>query len=196
MVRGVADAWALEPIGSLRLGERDYAIPPLTFARFQRLLGLDAPGLVQGMAGGDIAAAWPWAEVCMPGITRAEWEEHATKATVALAVLAFAKAHDWEFIGEAIRFGEPQEPGEKLPTQIDVTSGLLAVAKQSGHRIEDLLAMRPEGFYLIVESIRQQTEDARPRETNATMPPGIGVETDPEAVAKMNALLEGATDGD
>ncbi|MBK9968675.1 MAG: hypothetical protein IPP07_28955, partial [Holophagales bacterium] len=49
MVRGLIDAWSLEPLGVLRLGDREFPVPPLTLGRFQRLLGLDTEALTKGL---------------------------------------------------------------------------------------------------------------------------------------------------
>lgn len=195
MVRSVAESWSLEPIGSLRLGTVDYPIPPLTFARFQRLLGLDAAVFAQAMTAGDVAAAWPWVDVCLPGVTRVEWEEHGTREQIARVFLMFVNGHDWEFIGESIRFGEPPAPGEAMPSQVDVASGLLAVARHSAHRIEDLLAMRVEGFYLLVEAIRQENDrQAEPEMVGP--PPGIEMSsTIPGSLLDLMAQAEGANGG-
>lgn len=201
MVRGVVDAWSLDPIGSLKLGQGEHPVPPLTFARFQRLLALDAPAFARAIAGGDVRAAWPCAQVCVPAITRQEWDDYATQKTVADLFLLFVRAHDWEFIGEAIRFGQPQGPGETMPSQNDVAAGLLAVAKQSAHRIEDLLTMRVEGFYYVVEAIREEADRkvTAVREALGEVggaPPGMAYETKvPSSLLDLMSRAEGVSDG-
>ncbi len=201
MVRGVVDAWSLEPIGSLKLGQGEYPVPPLTFARFQRLLGLDAPAFARAIAGGDIRAAWPCVQVCVPSVPRQEWDDYATQKTVADLFLLFVRGHDWVFIGEAIRFGQPQAPGETMPSQNDVASGLLAVAKQSAHRIEDLLAMRVEGFYYVVEAIREEADRkaAAVREALGEVEgplPGMAYEAAvPSSLLDLMSRAEGVSDG-
>jgi hypothetical protein len=192
VVRSVSEAWSLDPIGSLRLGQVDHPVPPLTFARFQRLLGLDHAAFTTALAGGDTAAAWSFVTVCCPGVTRGEWEEWGGQREVARLFLLFVEAHGWSAIGEAIRFGETMEDGETLPTRTEITAGLLSIAKATGYTIEALYAMRVDGFYLLVETLR---EGRPPVEEPGTMPAGIGVETDPEALARVSAILEGATRG-
>lgn len=152
----VADAWSLAPIGNIRLGTRDVPIPPLTFSRFQRLLSLPTAELVRAMTTGDVAAAAPWAEVVLPGLSRAEWNDFATPATIGKLFLAFAKGHDWSYIGEAIRFGEPPDEGEEPPTPVMLAAGLLGMARASGYTITELTDMRLEGFHLLVEVLRGQ----------------------------------------
>ncbi len=176
----------------MTLGGRDHPVPPLSLGRFQRLLGLDHSAFTTALAGGDTAAAWPFVAVCCPGVTRGEWEEWGGQREVAQLFLLFVEAHDWTAIGEAIRFGEPMEDGETLPTRTEITAGLLSIAKATGYTIEALHSMRVDGFYLLVETLR---EGRPPVEENGTMPAGIGVESDPEALARVNAILEGATRG-
>jgi len=152
----VADAWSLAPIGELRLGERVVPVPPLTFGRFQRLLAVDHGDVAAKLVSRDAAALAPLAAIVVPGITEAEWRENASTVTVAHLFALFATGHDWPMIGEAIRFGEAQEPGEEPPTMTQVVAGLLAVAKGSGETVERLTEMRVEGFYLIVDALRGQ----------------------------------------
>jgi hypothetical protein len=237
VVRSVADAWSLEPIGTIKLGGREHLVPPLTFGRFQRLIASDMAGITAALTAvvkvrpptliergmtrllrwsvlrrpAVTAYLWrvverfglgkrmrpipgiaPWVRLCVPTVTEAEWREHGDQRLFSQLFLMFVKAHDWSFIGDALRFGEPVEGGEVLPSKTQVTAGLLAIAKRAGYTIEALHAMHVDGFYLLVETMR---EEAAPREESTTMPPGIGVESDPEAIARMNALLDGATDG-
>lgn len=194
MARGVVESWSLEPIGRVQIGPDEYPVPPLTFGRFQRLLSLDAAGLMRGMAGGDAVAAWPWIEVCLPGVTRNRWEAFCTEKLVADLFVMFGKAHDWAFVSDAIRFGEPVAADEPQVGLVEITAAMLAMAQKSGHKVQDLFELRLEAFYLIVESLRQGAAQA---EEPATLPPGIAVE-DGDATGLLEKLraAEGATDGD
>ena len=192
----VADAWSLEPIGELRLGERVFPVPPLTFARFQRLLGIDHAAIVAAMTGGGLAGAWPAVEACVPGVPRDLWEEEAMPPDVASLFLVFVKGHDWAFISDAIRFGEPPEPGEKPSTRAEVVGGLIAIARATGYTIEALNAMRVEGFYMLVEALRAEKErNANPE--GEGMPGGIEV-ADGDATGLLARLNEavGASRGE
>lgn len=231
------DAWGLDPIGTLKLGDREHPVPPLTLGRFQRLLQSEPQKLAAALIDGAkpkpptlaergmarllrwsvlrrpwltrwlwkvveafglgrrtwaVPAAAPWVRLCVPSVSVEEWAAHGDQRKLAALFVMFAKAHDWELVGEALRFGEPLDPGEVLPTKTEIAAGLLAVAKATNYTIEDLSAMRVDGFYLLVETLRSQRP---PVEENGTMPSGIGVETDPEALARVNAILEGATRG-
>lgn len=204
MVRGVSEAWSLEPIGKVKLGPREHPVPPLTFGRFQRLLASEPQKILAALVetahvkGQTVterlmerALRWailrhprvtprlwqlvelfglgkrhrpmpgvePWVRICVPTVEPGEWEKHGGAQAFCALFLMFARAHDWEFISEAIRFGEPAAPGEIIPTRTQVTAGLMAVAKEAGYTIEELHAMRLDGFYTLVEAIREQHED-------------------------------------
>lgn len=152
----VADAWSLVPIGELRLGERVFPVPPLTFARFQRLLTVDHAAATAQLAAHDAAAFAEIAAIVVPGITEADWRECASTLTALHLFALFVGAHDWTLIAEAIRLGEPVEPGESIPTLQQITAGLIAVGKATGYTIEALTAMRVDGFYLLVDAIREE----------------------------------------
>ncbi len=237
MTQGVVDAWSLDPIGTVTLGDREHPVPPLSLGRFQRLLQSEPQKLAAALLDGAkpkpptlaergmarllrwsvlrrpwltrwlwgvveacglgkrtwaVPAAAPWVRLCVPSVSDEEWAEHGDQRKLAALFVMFAKAHDWELVGDALRFGEPLDQGEVLPTKTEIAAGLLAVAKATNYTIESLSSMRVDGFYLLVETLRSQ----RPAvEENGTMPDGIGVESDPEALARVNAILEGATRG-
>ncbi len=80
----VADAWSLAPIGELRLGERVVPVPPLTFGRFQRLLGAEPEKITAALAGDGAViprtraertmdAALRWTILRAPRLTRYLW---------------------------------------------------------------------------------------------------------------------------
>jgi hypothetical protein len=117
---------------------------------------VDVTGL--GVRRGGVEAAGPLVRLLVPTVGAGEWEAHAGPRQVAALFLAFAKSHDWPFIAEAIRFGEPREGGETLPSRTEVTAGLLSVAKQTGYRLEELLGTRVEGFYSMVDALREENE--------------------------------------
>lgn len=193
MARGVVESWSLEPIGHVQIGPGEFPVPPLTFGRFQRLLALDAAALMRGLVDGDAEAAWPWVEVVLPGLPRDRWVAFCTPKLVADLFLMFGKSHDWAFVGDAIRFGEPMEPGEQAPGMVEITAAMLAMAQKSGYKVQDLFDLRLEAFYLIVESLRPKDV---PTETPATLPAGIGVEDgDPTGLLAKLRAAEEATDG-
>lgn len=165
----VADAWSLAPIGELRLGERVFPVPPLTFGRFQRLIGADHSGATARLMEHDAAGFAEVAAIVVPGITEADWREHASTMTALHLFALFAEAHDWKFIADAIRLGEPLEEGEEIPSLTQVTAGLVAVGKATGYTIEGLTGMRVDGFYLLVDALREQ----RAPEPGGELPMGI-----------------------
>ena len=201
----VADAWSLAPIGEVRLGARVVPVPPLTFGRFQRLLGSEPEKIAAALAGDgaalartraeramDAALRWSiiraprltkylwrivdqfglglrhvrvpdaarWVAICVPGVTENEWRARGTQRLVAHLFLMFCRAHEWAMIADAIRFGEPQEEGEVLPSRTHIVSGLLAMAKATGYTVEALNEMRVDGFYLLTETLRSQQPES------------------------------------
>jgi hypothetical protein len=178
----VADAWSLDPIGELRLGDRLVPVPPLTFGRFQRLLALPSSEFIRAMATGDVAAAFPWAEVVIPGLSRTEWEGGATAATIGKLFMLFTRGHDWAFIGDAIRF-------------VTRAAGLLAIARASGHRIGDLVEMRLEGFHLLVETLRRERESGEEQVPQGGIPEGFGYAPDASGLLEKLKAAEEAASG-
>ena len=152
----VADAWSLAPVGELRLGDRLVPVPPLSFGRFQRLIAVGHTQAAAKLAEHDAAAFDEIAAIVVPGITAAEWREHASTKTALYLFAAFVEAHDWPLIAEAIRLGEPADPGEGVPTLKQVTAGLVAIGKATGYTIEALTEMRVDGFYLLIDALREQ----------------------------------------
>jgi len=183
----VADAWSLAPIGELRLGDRLVPVPPLTFGRFQRLIGSDHSEAVAKLAAHDAAAFADLACIVVPGITAAEWRENASTMTALHLFTLFVGAHDWPLIADAIRLGEPVEPGEEMPTLAQVTGGLVAVGKATGYTIEGLTEMRVDGFYLLVDALREQREP----QPGGDLPVGIDYE-DQTGGSKLLDLLKRA----
>lgn len=151
----VADAWSLAPIGELRLGEKVIPVPPLTFARFQRLIGADHTAATARLVEHDAAAFAEIAAIVVPGITEADWREFASTKTALYLFALFVDAHDWKLISDAIRLGEPAEPGEDIPTLQQITAGLVSIGKATSYTIEALTEMRVDGFYLLVDALRE-----------------------------------------
>jgi len=170
VVRSVTaiDAWALDPIGKVVLGGISYEVPPLTLAKFQRLLALDSAALMAGLANGNDNAILPFLAVACPHITEDVWRQDGSMPDVAELFMMFIQGHDWKLIGEAMNFGEALQPGEKIPTRVDVTKGLLAIARETGYKLEELLGMRVDGFYRFVEAIKSKhTEENASAEDDA-----------------------------
>lgn len=180
----VADAWSLAPIGELRLGERVFPVPPLTFARFQRLIGADHTAATARLVEHDAAAFAQIATIVVPGITEADWREFASTKTALYLFALFVEAHDWKLIADAIRLGEPEEPGEDIPTLKQITAGLVAIGKATSYTIEALTAMRVDGFYLLVDAIR----DAREAEPGGEIPMGVEYENQEGSSALLEML--------
>lgn len=223
MVRGLIDAWSLEPLGVLRLGEREFPVPPLTLGRFQRLLCLDTEALTKGLLAeykatpprsvrvmrallrlsilrGLPGRRFMWwivdrfhigrrlyraesaaaaVALVVPGVTPSVWKEHGSQVEFSRLFVLFADGHEWGYIADAIRFGEPVAEGEELPDPDDIAQGLIAVAKETGHTVEQLATMRLEGFYRLVAALRAKAEaedDARAQSMHPQGGPLPGVE--------------------
>lgn len=86
-----------------------------------------------------------------------------------------------------------------MPSQVAIASGLLAVARRSGYRIEDLLTMRVEGFYLLIETLRADAERTQ-AEANGEEPgvlPGVEYESKvPQSLVDLMERAEGVPNGD
>ena len=134
----------------------------------------------------------------IPSVTEEEWRKHGTQQEFGRLFLAFANAHDWGFIADAIRFGEPIEDGEILPSAAQVTQGLLAVAKETGYTMEGLTAMRLDGFYRLTEALREQADERR-ASAASERPPLAGIAFESEIPQKLVDLVRKAqeehTDG-
>lgn len=191
----LADAFDSRPLGTLTLGGREYAIPPLTFGRFQRLLGQDMARLVAEIPTFAAEALTGTVAIVAPEIDPDDWKAHATEQTVARLFLMFAKGHDWPLISDAIDFGKEPEAGKKPPSPTELTSALLAFCRANpAYSIEDLLGMRLEGFYLLVAAQREMNERAAAEAKGDTSAPEtIPVETaDPERAAHLRSMLDDA----
>lgn len=233
MVRGVTDAWSLEPIALVKLGAVVHPAPPLTLGRFQRLLDADRHEMIEGLLGEMKGAGGPslatrvlnralkftilrapwltsflWAIVdalkigrrripaasaaslvhtVIPSVTEEDWRKHGSQQEFGRLFLAYANAHDWGFISDAIRFGEPVDDGEVIPSASQVTQGLMAVAKETGYTMEGLAAMRLEGFYRLTEALREQSEERRAASPEGHQPlTGIAFESElPQNLADL-----------
>ena len=134
----------------------------------------------------------------IPSVTEEEWRKHGTQQEFGRLFLAFANAHDWGFIADAIRFGEPIEDGELIPSAAQVTQGLLAVAKETGYTMEGLTAMRVDGFYRLTEALREQADERR-ASAASERPPLAGIAFESEIPQKLVDLVRKAqeehTDG-
>jgi len=151
-------------------------------------------GIGRGMRRASGAA--PLVATVIPGITVATWREHGSLAELMRLFTLYVEAHDWTFISESIRFGEPLAPGEIIPTPTDVTAGLIAVSREAGYTIEGLTSMRVEGFYRLVDGLRSRV--AAPEPGNVTEPFGAsglpeGMVREHEVPAGLKDLLDRAT---
>ena len=131
----------------------------------------------------------------IPSVTEEEWRKHGSQQEFGRLFLAFVNAHDWAFVAEAIRFGEPVEDGEVIPTSAQVTQGLLAVAKETGYTMEGLAAMRMEGFYRLTEALREQADERR-ASVAADRPPLSGIAFESEIPQKLVDLVRNAARGE
>lgn len=229
----------MEPLGTLRLGEREFPVPPLTLGRFQRLLSAETQAVVKGLMAerqGPVplsvriarrilrsavlrrsrftpllwkivdrfhigrglyraTTATELACLLVPGLTPRFWKEHASQVHVLDMFLLFARGHEWGYISDAISFGEPLEEGEVLPSPDDITAGLLSVARETGHTIEQLSTMRVEGFYRLTAAIRAKAEAQERTQSEHATPGGPlpGIEYVSEVPASLADLLNRAT---
>ncbi len=127
----------------------------------------------------------------IPSVTEEDWRKHGSQQEFGRLFLAFVKAHDWEFIARAIRFGEPVDEGEVIPSASQVTQGLMAVAKETGYTMEGLGAMRLEGFYRLTEALHEQAEERRAANPEER-PPLVGIAFESEIPEPLMDLLRKA----
>lgn len=200
----LADAFDMRPLGEITLGGRSYPVPPLTFGRFQKLLSQDFSALLRALGGDpDDEVPTPFnpaplrdiATMLIPEIDPEVWEVCAKQEHAARVFLFFARGHDWSFLLDAIAFGQPLEPGEKMPTAGRMMAGLLALSQQSGIPVDELMDKRAEGVYHVGAGVKERNDMAAEAAGEAAgpasgpPPPGLGRR---EEVATILDLMEQA----
>jgi hypothetical protein len=216
----IREAFTLEPVLNVTIGGAAYAVPPLTFGRFDELLkaaravtpaALDLRGFLERVgdtpeAVGRALAYFPHeafadaAAAVVPGMTREKWAEVGTPYAVLELLQFFSKVHDWAFIGEAM-FG--RRPGESEASDLDMQTAVLLMSRELGNRIGETLELRVEGFFVSAAAIRSKfdaLEAAREkadREAEGWSPPQpaaevVGVVKDPVAAARLGSILDQA----
>lgn len=148
----------------------EFRVPPLSLGRFLDLMASDWMMLARRLLGsevtnpGDVSAAEILGRqlagidhgaftsaVCavVPGMTPETWETRGDVVSFFRLVDYFAKAHDWNLIGKAIGWGE-EKVDEATPTRASVTAALLSFCRAfPTQSVEELLAMRVEGFFYL-----------------------------------------------
>lgn len=223
MKLSLREAFALEPVLDVKVGERTYGVPPLTFGRLDELVKAQKDTDLAALKSEDFAsrikdgsaeaigralayfpteAFAPSAVAVIPGMTRDVWQKSGTPFIFLDLVRFFAATHDWGFISEMM-FGRAGEKTEA--SNIDLQTAILMIAKELGCRIDEPLGFRAEGFFMAVDAIKSRRiaqEDAQEKaEREAEGWDGyrpveqvIGVHKDPAAVAKLDKLAAEAVE--
>lgn len=218
MKLSIREAFALEPTVTVRVGGRDYAVPPLTFGRLDELVKAQRMTDLSAIASGDFlknmkgdspeavgrALAYfpteafaPSAAAVIPGMTAEEWERHGTPFIVFDLLKFFVKAHDWRYISESM-FAKTD--ATSAASDIDLQTVILLMARELGCRIDEPLGFRAEGFFLAVEAIRgkriaqEASREAAERQAEGWDGPRpadavVPVQKNPEAAANMDRLI-------
>jgi hypothetical protein len=163
----LSDAFDLRPLGEITLGGRSYPVPPLTFARFQKLLGMDHGAFVSRLVaiaetnGADLAGFLDLVMLVVPDMDRNDWMQYARPWNITDLILMLANGHDWQYIASAIDFGKPYEADDVQVGRPVVLAGLLTLSQQSGIAIDELMAKRVEGFYLIADGVKERNQQVQ-----------------------------------
>jgi hypothetical protein len=218
-------AYDFRPTTELRLGSRTYTGLPLSLGRFLRLCavpseaGLEVEQAANAMLIavmklqkqdpktedvaqlGRVLAQFPpeplHALVCeiIPEIDSVTWSEHGGIGELVSLGMFLYRTHDWDLIG--VELGEGQKDVE-TPSRLTVATALHGLALRTGRKMEELLAMRVEGFFYFRRSVIELAEREKDAEYPADQDPHHieqHAKKDPAAVSSLLAQLEKADAG-
>lgn len=179
-----ARAFDLTRTRTVRIGGTDYHVPPISFGRFQDLLRLDPElarktlgsetieevaevltGLdaIERMSRLDVFPLFEHAAALVPGLEREHWRV-ATILDVIELFAFFSQEHDWRYVSEAIAFGKPREEDEPTVNMVGLADAMLRLAERLDCSMQELLAMRLEGFYLCIDALKDRKRQAEEEE--------------------------------
>jgi hypothetical protein len=217
----IREAFALEPTRDVRIGDRTYTVPPLTFGRFQDMircrltaamecigaadlgsLGEAVTNLetIAAMAAVDVQPLFPLARTVVPGLVESDWQK-ATLLDVITLFAHFTLVHDWAFVAEETGILKPDTSAG--PSAPEFEGALLLIARELGCRLDEPLNFRLEGFFVAVTAIRakrRMEDEAREKDQreaegwDGPRPAAevLPVQKNPAAAASLDKLIADA----
>lgn len=150
-------------------------LPPITLGRLMQLLAFDPVQLVDLLAsvlssgredadlpdGLDCHGLEEIVRVLMPDLPAGLWAECGTTAHVAELMTALAAGEDWSYLAGALGLDEEGlERRAEQEGEMDSETFLLGAATLLGRTPEQLLDMRAEGFYRLLEAAIERANKA------------------------------------
>ena len=208
-------AFAFRPTFTLTVAKREYTVLPLSLGRFLALTGPAAakagPGLLT--AGTDLmqamlgvlegkepseemmralarvspAALSPIVSAIVPEMDAKGWDDDGGILELLEVGRFLADAHDWDMIGEELGLSEQYA----TPIQKSVAAALTAFAKVAERPVEEILAMRLEGFFYHKRAYRELADE---QGSPVVTPEAVGVvpQSDPEKKHPLWGALDEA----
>lgn len=140
-------------------------------------------------------------EIVVPGLDAKTWREHGTHAAFVEISRLIADGHDWRYVAEQMGLDDADDDDEADGKGGDEETALLLFCQHFGHSVEQLLAMRIEGFYRTMATATAILQRARgvQRDTDGSefheIPAGFPLPLDgltgganAEARARLDAL--------
>lgn len=154
-----ATAFSLSPTLTLTIGGREHTVPPLTFGRFQSLIGA-----VKGAPELTAEGWWPIFREVIPGVTWTLWKAEIKGpediGRIGADVLRFMlEAHDWDFIWSALGWGKKPSEDERV-NESEFLAAASAVARANGMTLPQILELKVEGYFVLVMAIKAQIAKA------------------------------------
>lgn len=98
----------------------------------------------------------------VPAMSREAWERWGSTVEAYRLIHFFHGTHDWPLIGKAIGWGE-EKVDEATPTRASVTAALLSFCRAfPTQSVEELLAMRVEGFFYLRDGANETLRGSEP----------------------------------
>jgi hypothetical protein len=197
------DFW---PTFALKLGPETLTVEPLSLGRFLRVCAVPAEtagalekasaamlsavatniGSEIGAALGKALAEFPpealfsLVREVVPRLEEKAWNEYGGLGEAISLLNYFVGVHDWDLIGEELGSGEKTV---ETPSRLTVVAALTGLANLTGRKLEELYAMRVEGFFYFRRANKELTDRAKEAEEPKGYQPeelGIPVNHDPE----------------
>ena len=154
-----ATAFSLSPTLTLTIGGREHTVPPLTFGRFQSLIGA-----VKGAPELTAEGWWPIFREVIPGVTWTLWKAEIQGpqdiGRIGAEVLRFMlDAHDWDFIWSALGWGKKPSEDERV-NESEFLAAASAVARANGMTLPQILELKVEGYFVLVMALKAQIAKA------------------------------------